>query len=109
MSYSHLQAIRRDLSRAGVNTVYEKGTASRQGKIVFFEGDGIAFPYTHVDGGFNITINWSNASNGESFGATRIYLVLRGETKIYSGWGYNAAGSFSQGLDIIKAEFKGAL
>ena len=59
--------------------------------------------------GFNISVEWSSASNGETCGTLRIYLVLRGESKVYSGWGYNCAGTFSEGLEIIKSEFKAVL
>ena len=101
-AYTHLQGIRRDLLKAGVNTVYVKQTARTRGHLVPFNQP------EHVDGGFNISLEWSSASNGETFGTVRLYLVLRGETKVYSGWGYQAAGSFSQGLEIVKCEFKGA-
>jgi len=100
-AYQHLQAIRRDLSRAGVATIYKAGTRTTKGCVIFDETD------STKDIGFNISMDWSSASNGETFGTVRLYLVLRGETKIYSGWGYNAAGSFSQGIEIVKAEFKG--
>jgi hypothetical protein len=108
-TYNWLQSLRRDLLKAGVSTVYERATVNRRGKVVFFTGDGITFPKSDVDGGFNISLNWGNMSNGESFGTARLYLVLRGETKVYTGWGDTTDGSFSEGLDIVRREFKGVL
>ena len=103
-AYNHLQAIRRTLYRAGIETKYVKATSRTRGCVVPFNQP------DHVDGGFNISMEWSSASNGETFGAVRIYLVLRGETKVYSGWGYNCAGSYSEGFEIITREFsKGVL
>jgi len=102
-AYNHLKALQRDLSRAGVSTEYKGATARTRGHLVSFNQP------EHIDGGFNISVEWSSASNGETFGTLRLYVVLRGESKVYAGWGYNAAGSFSDGLEIIKREFKGAL
>jgi hypothetical protein len=98
-AYNHLQAIRRTLQRAGVETKYVKATARTRGCVIPINQP------DHVDGGFNISMEWGSMSNGESVGTVRLYLVLRGETKVYAGFGYNCDGSYSTGLDIVKREF----
>jgi hypothetical protein len=101
--YNRLKSLEYELSKAGVNTVYNKGTASKRGHLVFFDGEGIA-PAWNGDGGFNISYDSDNLSNGETFITGRIYLVWKGARRAY-GWIGNDDGTFEQGLDFIKANF----
>ena len=101
--YRRLLSIARDLRRAGVHTQYQKATAQRYAKLVFFEGDGVLVPHSNVDGGFNISYSVSRASNGETFGSATIYLVYKGESTNYGLASVN--GSFEQGIARIKELF----
>ena len=105
--YSRLKSLEYQLSKAGVNTQYNKGTASKRGHLVFFEEgapvSGSECPRWVGDGGFNISYSSGNMSNGETVITARIYTVLRGVNRIF-GWA-EKDGSFEQGLDFIKKNF----
>ena len=106
--YNRLKSLEYQLSKAGVNTVYQsarrKCTGTRShGVLVFFEGDGITFPHWQGDGGFNISYSHGNMSNGESVITARIYTVLNGVHRTF-GW-TEKDGSFEQGLNFIKQNF----
>ena len=91
--YNRLQALRRELHKVGVGTIYTKR------KLVYS---------THndsPDGGFNISYTWTYASNGECAGFAYIYLVRAGVTERF-GW-QQPAGSFEQGIAAIKTYFGG--
>lgn len=95
--YRRLLAVGRDLHKAGINTIY------RRGALVFFEGDGITFPYNRTDGGFNISYRISRASNGEVFGTPTVFMTYKGEAKQY---GFSdTGGTFEQGIAFIKENF----
>ena len=105
--YNRLKSLEYQLSKAGVNTMYNKGTASKRAHLVFFEPgapvSGSECPHWVGDGGFNIRYGSGNMSNGETFITGRIYLVWKGERRIY-GWA-EKDGSFEQGLAFIKQNF----
>ena len=102
--YNRLKATEYRLDKAGVNTVYEKATPRRRAALVFFEGDGsTVFPYTIVDGGFNITYSVSHASNGETCGFQRIFVTLKGESKTF-GW-QEPDGTIEAGIEYVITNF----
>jgi len=106
--YNRLKSLEYQLSKAGVNTVYQcagrRCTGNRShGLLVFFEGDGITFPYWKGDGGFNIGYSSGNMSNGETVITAHIYTVLNGVHRSF-GW-TEKDGNFEQGLAFIKQHF----
>jgi hypothetical protein len=105
--YNRLKWLEYQLSKAGVNTRYCKGTASKRGHLVFYEeGAPVSnneCPRWVGDGGFNIKYSSGNMSNGETFITGRIYTVLHGVNRIF-GW-TEKDGSFEQGLEFIKQNF----
>ena len=107
--YTRLKSLEYQLSKAGVNTQYRKGTANTRGYLVFFEGHDAHSMEEFVnhrwtgDGGFNIKYSSGNMSNGETVITGRIYTVLRGVNRIF-GW-TEKDGSFEQGLNFIKQNF----
>jgi hypothetical protein len=107
--YRRLQAIARDLHRAGVHTQYNRATSTQYAHLVYFTSfdapsmkEFIA-PRPTVDGGFNVKFSISRASNGEVFGSPTIYVVLKGVHTNYGHW--SNAYSFEQGIAYIKANF----
>lgn len=108
--YNRLHSIAYQLEKAGVNTTYKKGTRYTRPLLVFSEDTTLenkhSVPrWTSVDGGFNIKYNASNMSNGETVIMASIYISLHG---VYSEYGFaGKAGSFEQGLEVIKQNFGG--
>jgi hypothetical protein len=106
--YNRLKSLEYQLSKAGVNTVYQHAhrtcTGNRShGLLVFFEGDGKTFPHWQGDGGFNISYSSGNMSNGETVIYGRIYTTLNG---IQRSFGFcEKDGGFEQGLAFIKQNF----
>ena len=106
--YNRLKSLEYQLSKAGVNTVYQSArrtcTGSRRhGLLVHFGGDGVTIPHWHGDGGFNISYSSGNMSNGETVITGRIFTTLLGVTRMF-GW-TEKDGSFEQGLNFIKQNF----
>jgi hypothetical protein len=91
-----LKSIQRELSKANVGTMYNRGTPQTSAYLVY-EGTG-------HDGGFNISMSWGNMSNGGSVGTPRIrlYEPENNFPKQYAGWGEE---SFEKGIARIKELF----
>jgi hypothetical protein len=84
-TYKFLKGIQRELSKAGVSTEYKR-----------------AWPHcsAHLhNAGFVISLSWSSASNGETFGFSRIAIGQ----EVY-GLG-ETSGRFEQGMKRIKELF----
>ena len=94
-TYTTLHRIQHELANAGVPTAYHKANRVERAHLVYIEGGAAS----HVDGGFNISFSWSNASNGETFGWPIVYLVHEGVTQRF-GLG-EKAGDFEKGIAKI--------
>jgi hypothetical protein len=89
-TYNSLKKIQRELTAAGVNAEYVRG-----GMLKGSDGANT----------WDMGYHWGNMSNGESVGTALCVINFNGKKERYSGWGYNADGSFEQGVAKVKEMF----